>query len=257
MSARDFEGKVVLVTGGSSGIGREACLLLAARGAKVVVAGRDPAKVAKAVAEIGAQGGMAHGIACDVAKDDDVLRMVSEAVGLYGRLDGAVNNAGIVGPIAPIVDYDLSAARQVFDTDMVSVFVSMQAQLKIMIPQQSGSIVNTCSIWGLSAGANYAAYCAAKHGVAGMTKAAALETGRLGIRVNAVCPGFTYTPMISDGGLSIKQGSKEYQDASEAQIMGRMAHPREVAEGIVWLLSDAASFTTGSLLSIDGGFNAR
>jgi NAD(P)-dependent dehydrogenase (short-subunit alcohol dehydrogenase family) len=253
----EFAGKVVLVTGGASGIGFETAQILGRRGAKVALASRNEAKVADAVAKITATGASAHGIRADVTRDEDVFRMVRETVAVFGRLDGAVNNAGIIGPIMGLVDYDLSAARQVIEANMTSVLVCMQTQLKIMIPQRSGSIVNVGSIWSITAGANYAAYCAAKHGVAGMTKAVALETGRLGIRVNAVCPGFTYTPMISDSGLKIKEGSKEYKEASESQVLGRMAHPSEVAEGIVWLLSEASSYATGTLLSVDGGFNAR
>lgn len=257
MTTKDFAGKVALVTGGASGIGREACLLLAGRGAKVAVVDMDSGKAAAVVAEITALGGTARAIACDVSKDDDVFRMVEETVKAYGRLDCCANNAGIIGPISPIQDTDLAAVRRVFDIDLMAVYTCMHAQLKVMVPQKSGSIVNTSSIWGISAGPNFAAYTAAKHGVAGLTKSAALETAQQGIRVNAICPGFTYTPMLSEGGLSLKSGTKEFDDANAAQPVGRMGHPREIAEGIVWLLSDAASYATGTLLSIDGGFNAR
>jgi NAD(P)-dependent dehydrogenase (short-subunit alcohol dehydrogenase family) len=257
MATRPFENKVVIVTGGATGIGLETSRLLAERGAKVAIASRRSDLAEKAAAEIVASGGVAIGITCDVSTDSDVFAMVSRTVAQYGRLDGAVNNAGIIGPIGPVVDYDLTAAREVLNINLMGTYVCVQAELRVMLEQGSGSIVNVGSIWSETAAANYAAYCTAKHGVAGLTKAAALEVGRLGVRVNAVLPGFTYTPMISNDGLKIKQGSKEYRDACEREVLGRAAHPREVAEAIAWLLSDASSYATGTLLSVDGGFNAR
>lgn len=257
MQTRPFENKVVIVTGGATGIGLETSRLLAERGAKIVIASRRVSLAEQAAAEIVASGGSAIGIACDVARDSDVFAMVSRTVAEYGRLDGAVNNAGIIGPVAPVIDYDLGAAREVLNINLMGVYVCLQAELQVMVTHGYGSIVNVGSIWSETAAGNYAAYCASKHGVAGLTKAAALEVGRQGVRVNAVLPGFTYTPMISDDGLKIRKGSKEYRDACEREVLGRAAHPREVAEAISWLLSDASSYATGTLLSVDGGFNAR
>jgi NAD(P)-dependent dehydrogenase (short-subunit alcohol dehydrogenase family) len=253
----EFEGKVALVTGGASGIGYKTALRLARGGAKVVIADMNADKLAKVKAEIESNGGRAHTTICDVTKDADVAAAVSVAVNTFGRLDFGVNNAGITGPVGPLVEYDLDAARQIIAVDLMAVISCMQAELKVMVPQGCGAIVNTSSIWGLTAGANFVAYSAAKHGVSGATKAAALEVAELGIRVNAIAPGFTETPMITDQGLMIRRGSKEYNEAAAAHPMNRWGQPEEMAEGISWLLSNAASFVTGTVLSIDGGFVAR
>ncbi len=253
----DFEGKVALVTGGASGIGEATAMLLASRGAKVAIADMNEANLARVKASIEALGGEAITIRCNVTNDDEIANMVKQTVDAFGRLDCAVNNAGITGPIGPLVDFDLGAARDIIAIDLTSVIACMQAELRAMLPNGSGAIVNTCSIWGLVAGGNYLAYTAAKHGVVGATRAAALETATAGVRVNAIAPGFTETPMVTEQGLKLKPGMKEYDAAGAAHPMNRMGKPREMAEGIVWLLSDAASFVTGTVLSIDGGFVAR
>ena len=254
---RDFEGKVAVVTGGASGIGEATALLLAKRGAKVVIADMNEAKLAKVKADVEALGGEALAVTCNVTKDDEVASMVKQTVDRFGTLDFGVNNAGITGPIGPLVDYDLDAAREILAIDVVAVIACMKEEMKVMLGKGGGAIVNTCSIWSFTAGANFVAYCAAKHGVVGATKAAALETATKGIRVNGIAPGFTETPLITEQGLKLKPGMKEYDEAGAAHPMNRMGQPHEMAEGIVWLLSDAASFVTGSILSIDGGFNAR
>lgn len=253
----DFSGKSALVTGGASGIGRATALVLAKSGANVAIADMNDEKLAQVKAEIEALGVKAIAINCDVTKDDQVAAMVQQTAKDFGSLDLCVNNAGITGPIGPLVDYDLDAARQIIAIDLMAVISCMQAQLKVMIPAGGGAIVNTCSIWGLTAGGNFTAYSAAKHGVAGATKAVALEVAEQGIRVNAIAPGFTETPLVTDQGLKIKRGTQEYDDAGAAHPMNRWGQPEEMAEGITWLLSDAASFVTGTVLSIDGGFVAR
>jgi NAD(P)-dependent dehydrogenase (short-subunit alcohol dehydrogenase family) len=254
---KEFAGKVVLVTGGGSGIGRATAHLFATRGANVMVADRSNAS-AKAVAdEITAEGGDAIFTFCDVTDDASIRDMLRTTVGHYDRLDYAVNNAGITGSIAPLVDFDMSEAREIIAVNLTGVMVCMREELQFMLPKRKGAIVNTCSIWGLVAGGNYAAYCASKHGVAGLTKSVALETAQSGIRVNAVCPGFTETPMVTEQGLKLKRGTPEYQAAGNAHPMGRMAQPEEIAEGIAWLCSERSSFVTGECLAVDGGFLAR
>lgn len=253
----EFDGKVALVTGGASGIGRATALRLAASGAKVVIADMTADKLDAVKAEIEAAGGTAHAVTCDVTDDAEVQAAVQAAVDTFGGLNLAVNNAGITGPIGPLAEYDLAAARQIIAIDLMAVISCMQAQFKVMIPAGGGAIVNTASIWGLTAGANFVAYTAAKHGVTGATKAAALEVAQQGIRVNAIAPGFTYTPMVSDQGLTIKRDTPEYADAASYHPMNRWGEAEEMAEGIAFLLSDKASFTTGTVLSIDGGFVAQ
>ncbi len=254
---KEFDSKVALITGGASGIGYKTAIRLASAGAKVVLADMNAANLEKVKGEIEAAGGVAHTVVCNVTDDRDNAAAVRAAVKVFGRLDFGVNNAGITGPIGPLVDYDLDAVRQIIAIDLVAVISCMKEQLKVMLPQGGGSIVNTCSIWGLTAGANFVAYTAAKHGVAGATKATALEVAEKGVRINAIAPGFTETPLVTDQGLAIKRGTKEYADAAAAHPMNRWGQPEDMAEGIAWLLSDKASFVTGTILSIDGGFVAR
>jgi NAD(P)-dependent dehydrogenase (short-subunit alcohol dehydrogenase family) len=253
----DMIGKVALVTGGGSGIGRETSLLFARRGASVVVADIDLDNAQTVAAAIEAAGGKALALRVDVTDESSVQAMVARSVERFGAIDCAANNAGITGPISEIVDMPLSDARMIVEVDLISVFLCMKEELKVMLPRGKGAIVNTCSIWGLVAGANYAMYSAAKHGVAGLTKAGALEVATRGVRVNAICPGFTVTPMLTDQGLKLKPGTEAYAAADNAHPIGRMGRPGEIAEGIVWLASDAASFVTGTCLSADGGFTAR
>lgn len=253
----EFKGKVALVTGGASGIGRATALRLAGGGAKVLIADMNAARLEAVKAEIEAAGGIAATRVCDVTDDAQVEATVQAAVQTFGRLDYGVNNAGITGPIAPLVEYDLAAARQILAIDLMAVMSCMQAQFKVMIPQGGGAIVNTSSIWGLTAGANFVAYTAAKHGVSGATKAAALEVAEQGIRVNAIAPGFTYTPMVADQGLMIKKDTEEYAAGAANHPMNRWGEAENMADGIAFLLSDRAEFITGTILSIDGGFVAR
>jgi NAD(P)-dependent dehydrogenase (short-subunit alcohol dehydrogenase family) len=160
----EFEGKVALITGSASGIGHKTALRLASGGARVVLADMSADKLAQVKSEIEANGGAAKAVTCDVTRDEDVRAAVKAAVGTFGRLDYAVNNAGITGPIGPLVDYDLDAAKHIIAVDLMSVISCMQAEFKVMIPG-GGAIVNTSSIWGLTAAGNFVAYTAAKHGV--------------------------------------------------------------------------------------------
>jgi NAD(P)-dependent dehydrogenase (short-subunit alcohol dehydrogenase family) len=254
---KEFSSKIVLITGAGSGIGRATAHLFGSMGASVVVADCDDQHAKKVAGEITGSGGIATSIACDVTVDTDVRNLLRATVDRYERLDYAVNNAGITGPIAPLVDFDVSAARKIIDINLMGVLLCMQEELKVMMPSGTGAVVNTCSIWGRAAAANFAAYCASKHAVAGLTKAVALEMAQTGIRVNAVCPGFTETPMVTERGLKLKRGTPEHKAAGDAHPMGRMAQPEEIAQGIVWLCSERSSFVTGECLAIDGGFLAR
>jgi len=253
----DMIGKVALVTGGGSGIGRETALLFARRGASVIVADINVDHASKVAGEIESAGGKALAIHVDVTNEESVQAMVRKGVEGFGAIDFAANNAGITGPISEIADMSLADARMIVEVDLISVFLCMREELKVMLPRGQGAIVNTCSIWGLVAGPSYAMYSAAKHGVAGLTKAGALEVATRGIRVNAVCPGFTVTPMLTEQGLKLKPGTEAYAAADGAHPIGRMGRPGEIAEGIVWLASGASSFVTGTCLSVDGGFTAR
>jgi NAD(P)-dependent dehydrogenase (short-subunit alcohol dehydrogenase family) len=249
--------KIGLVTGAGSGIGRATAHLLASRDHHVIVADMNKENADKVVQEIRNSGLQATAKQIDVTDDDAVAALFAEIDEEFGQLDSAVNNAGITGPIGPVQEFDLTAANTILDVDLISVFVCLQQEIRMMQKQGSGSIVNLSSIWGLTAGANYAAYTAAKHGVSGLTRAAALETAQLGIRVNAICPGFTVTPMLTDQGLKLQRGTKEFEAAGAFHPMGRMGEPGEMAASICWLLGDESSFVTGHLLSVDGGFVAQ
>jgi NAD(P)-dependent dehydrogenase (short-subunit alcohol dehydrogenase family) len=249
---RDFEGKAIIVTGGGSGIGEATARLLAARGAKVMVAdlARDHADaVAKAISDAG---GTARSHTIDVTDYDAVEKMVADAVSAFGRLDGAVNNAGIGGESNPIGAYDLGSWRKVIEVNLNSVFYCMKAELAVMEKQGAGAIVNMASILGTNGFANSSAYVAAKHGVVGLTKSAALEYSPKGIRINAVGPGFIKTPLID---ANLDDAAQEFLVSKHP--IGRLGEAEEVAAITAFLLSDAASFVTGSYHLVDGGYSAQ
>ncbi|WP_439106315.1 SDR family oxidoreductase [Congregibacter sp.] len=246
--------KVVLVTGGGAGIGRAACLAFAREGARLVVSDVDPAGGSETVDAIRSVGGEAHFVQADVSKAADVKAMVDECIAAYGQLDCAFNNAGIEGDVAvPITEASEETWDRVMDVNLKSVFLCMKYQLLHMQERGSGSIVNTASIAGLIGGTFGAAYFASKHGVVGLTKAAAIEYGRAGIRVNAVCPGIIETDMAERS----MGDNEKLQDIVRAQYpLRRFGRAEEVAESVLWLCSDAASFVTGQCLAVDGGFVA-
>lgn len=245
----DFDGKVALVTGAASGIGRAAALQLAGRGARVVVADLDPDGLDAVVAEITGAGGEATAVPTDVADPEQITRLVASAVATYGRLDLALNNAGLSGTYAALADQTLESWEHTLAVNLTGVFLCLQAEIPAMLATGGGAIVNTASAAGQMGFANLPAYVASKHGVIGLTKSVALEFARKGVRVNAICPGTVRTRMI-----------REFAGSDEAvEQMGRMApmarigEPDEVAEAAVWLLSDAARFVTGHALAVDGG----
>jgi NAD(P)-dependent dehydrogenase (short-subunit alcohol dehydrogenase family) len=249
----DVAGKVALVTGGASGIGRAAAVRLALGGASILVADRDEVGGHGTVDLIADAGGVAHFCTVDVTDPDAIVAMVDDAVGTYGRLDLAVNNAGMSGTYAPLGDQTLDDWNHTLAVNLTSVFLSMQAEIAAMLDQGGGSIVNTASGAGLMGFANLPAYVASKHGVVGLTKSVALEFARKGIRVNAVCPGSVRTPMLEGftGG-----DEAALQGMGKMQPIGRLGTPDEIAEAIAWLCSDAASFVTGVALPVDGGVMA-
>jgi NAD(P)-dependent dehydrogenase (short-subunit alcohol dehydrogenase family) len=247
-------GKVALVTGGSSGIGRATAQIFAREGAKVVVADVGVESGEETVRLIQAAGGEAVFIKTDVAQAADVEAMVKKAVDTYGRLDCAFNNAGIEGVVKPTVEYGEADWDRVLAINLKGVWLCMKAELQQMLKQGSGAIVNTASVAGLVGLSGFSAYVAAKHGVNGLTKTAALEYAKAGIRVNAVCPGAIRTPMF-ERGVRDNPGIEEQVVAMEP--IGRMAAPAEVGEAVVWLCSDAASFVTGLPMAVDGGWVAQ
>jgi NAD(P)-dependent dehydrogenase (short-subunit alcohol dehydrogenase family) len=248
------EGKIALVTGGSSGIGRATALLFAKEGAKVVVADVTVSGGEETVQMIKAAGGEAIFVKADMAKAADVEAMVQKAVATYGRLDCAHNNAGIEGTTKKTHDYDEAEWDRVIAINVKGVWLCMRYQIPQMLKQGGGAIVNTASDAGLLGVPQMPAYVASKHAVVGLTKTAALEYAKAGIRVNAVCPGVIKTPMV-DRITGLRPGRAERMTAAEP--IGRMGKPEEIAAAVVWLCSDAASFVTGLPMAVDGGIAAQ
>ena len=248
-------GKVALVTGGSSGIGRTSALAFAKAGAKVIVADVMSDGGEEAVSLIKKEGGQSIFIRTDVTKADEVEAMVSKAVKSFGRLDCAFNNAGILGERNLVADYTEEGWHKVININLTGTWLCMKYEILQMLKQNSGSIVNTSSVLGL-VGANgpAPAYAASKHGIIGLTKSAALTYAPSGIRVNAVCPSFVKTPLIDP----LTGGDPEMEAAlNERHPIGRMGKPEEIAEAVMWLCSDAGSFVTGHAMSVDGGYVAQ
>ncbi len=250
------EGKVALVTGGGSGIGRATALVFAREGAKLVVADMNADGGQQTVHGITEQGGEAVFVRADMTVATEVEALVSRAVVIYGRLDCACNNAGVTQRAYPPTDeYPLDDWHRVLAVNLTGVWLCLKYELAQMRTQGSGAIVNTASIAGLVGIAGRSAYVASKHGVVGITKTAALEYGSQGIRVNAVCPGYVRTPMV-DYVLRHEGPELEAQMLAREPI-GRLGRPEEIAETVVWLCSDAASFITGHAMAADGGFMAQ
>ena len=247
-------GKVVLVTGGGSGIGRASALALAREGADVVVSDvveEGGNETLRLIEEAGGKGLFIRG---DVADATDVQRIIEEIEAHYGRLDGAHNNAGIEGIQAPTADCTEENWDRVLRVNLKGTWLCMKYEIPLMLKQHTGSIVNTASVAGLVGFPNIVAYNASKGGVIQLTRTAALEYATDGIRVNAVCPGVIRTPMVE----RFLGGSAEAEAAFVAmEPVGRMGTPEEIAEAVVWLLSDASSFVTGDALPVDGGLVAQ
>jgi NAD(P)-dependent dehydrogenase (short-subunit alcohol dehydrogenase family) len=251
-----FTDAVAVVTGGGSGIGRTTALEFADRGASVVVADVDVAGGEGTVAEIEDAGGRARFVETDVTDPAATRAMVDVAVDAYGRLDYAFNNAGIGGEQTPVTDYDPEDWRAVIDVNLVGVFNCLKPEIERMQGQDSGgAVVNNSSILGQVGFETSSAYVAAKHGLLGLTKTAALENGETGVRVNAVCPGFIETPLLESGGITSDPQMRTRIESLHA--MNRLGTPQEVADAVCWLCSDEASFVTGEALGVEGGYLSR
>jgi NAD(P)-dependent dehydrogenase (short-subunit alcohol dehydrogenase family) len=250
----DMQGKVAIVTGGSTGIGRASALAFARRGASVVIADVNDEAAEEAVELVKAEGADARYVRTDVTDSAQVAAMVEQTVGAFGRLDYAHNNAGMSGMSAGVVDCTEEQWNHTIALNLTGVFLSMKHEIPKMLVAGGGAIVNTSSGAGLVGFAALPAYVASKHGVIGLTKSAALELVRAGIRVNAICPGTTRTPMIENYIGGDPQMEKLMTMASP---LGRMAKPEEMAEAAVWLCSDAASFVNGVALPVDAGAVAQ
>lgn len=247
-----LEGKVTLVTGSGSGIGRAIVELAAREGARVVVSDAN-AEAGQEVADaIGQAGGESKFIACDVTDLGQVTQLVDAVVAEFGRLDCAVNNAGVRGVASLTEDIPEEEWDRVMAVDLKGVFLCMTRELAQMAAQGSGSIVNMSSTAGIVGWPTISAYSAAKFGVRGLTKAAALEYAAAGVRVNAICPGMTDTPMLTEV-IGESRESEEFRGIAAQQPMDRVADPAETAEAVLWLLSDASSYATGTDLVLDGG----
>lgn len=247
-----FQNKVALVTGGSFGIGRAAAIAFAKRGAKVVVA--DWVEDNETVSMIRNARGEAIFVKCDVSSEEDVRNMVGKTIEQYGRLDFAFNNAGVEGLSAPTHECTDENWERTINVNLKGAWLCMKYEIPHMLEQGGGAIVNNASIAGLVGFPGIPAYVASKHGMIGLTKNAALEYAKSGIRVNVVCPGVIRTPMIDR--FTGKDKEVEKQFASQEPI-GRLGEPEEVAEAVIWLCSDAASFVTGHPMVVDGGWVAQ
>ena len=251
--ADDMTGKVALVTGGGSGIGRAAVLAFSKRGATVATVDLDEAGGAETVRLAGELGAKVDFWRVDVSKADEVEAMVSRVVASHGRLDYAYNNAGIEGPTGSLVECSEADFDRVISVNLKGVWLCMKSEIPVMIAAGGGAIVNTSSISGLKGSSGLGPYAGSKFGVAGLTRSAALEFGGQGVRVNAICPGTIDTPMVE---RLWGADPKKSQQLLEGTPLHRQGHPAEVAEVVVWLCSDAASYVNGNLMKVDGGYLA-
>ena len=250
-----FENKVTLVTGAGSGLGLAAAKAFAESGGAVVLADRDEKSARAAADELVAKGHQALAVVCDVSDDGQVEAMVAQTVATFGHLDAAYNNAGVQNVLAETADSIREDYDRVMAINLGGIWSCMKFELQQMRKEGSGTIVNCSSLGGLVGGAERGTYHAAKHGVLGFTKSAALEYAARGIRINAVCPGLIHTPMADQ---MIAAGQGDALRAMEKSIpMGRVGLPEEIANAVLWLCSDAASYVTGQSISVDGGFIMR
>lgn len=251
-----FDGKVALVTGAASGIGRATALAYARQGARVVVADLDEDGVETTVQKISEEGGIAQGVTVDVSSPEAAERMVETTIDVFGRLDYACNNAGIEGARVSTTEYTVEEWDRVMAVNLRGAWLCMKHEIPHMLENdEGGAIINMASILGKVGFASAPAYTAAKHGLVGLTKAAALEYSAQGIRVNAVCPAFIETPMLDRAGLTTDP--EAYKQLEGLHPIGRLGTSEEVAEAVVWLSSPAASFVTGHALLVDGGYTAQ
>lgn len=252
---KSFVDKAVIVTGGGSGIGKAAALAFARSGAAVLVADVARENGKRVVSEIRRRGGRAAFVRTDVSREAEVKAMIEAAVARFGRLDAAFNNAGIEGPAAAAGDYSLEDWETVIRVNLTGVWLCLKYEIGQMLRQGGGAIVNMASILGHVGYASAPAYTTSKHGIVGLTKAAALDYAGRGIRVNAVCPGFIETPMLERAG--IMKDPEVLKSVVLSHPLGRLGTSEEVAAAVLWLCSEEASFITGQSLIVDGGYVAR
>jgi len=249
-----FEGKVAFVTGAGGGIGRAAALAFAREGASVVVSDISEQDARETVRMIEEPGGRALAVGCDVTRSGDVKAALDQTVETFGRLDVAFNNAGVEQEPKAAAELTEEEWDRIVAVDLRGVFLCMKHEIPLMLEQGGGAIVNTSSGAGVKGFEGQAAYVAAKHGVVGLSKAAALDYARENIRINAVCPGIIDTPMMDRFGGGTPEGKeRELAGAAAAQPIGRAGKSEEIAAAVVWLCSDAASFAVGHAMVVDGG----
>jgi NAD(P)-dependent dehydrogenase (short-subunit alcohol dehydrogenase family) len=247
-----FKDKVVIVTGATSGIGRAIAIAFGREGAKVVVAGRGEQAGAETVSLVEQAGGQGLSVTMDVSKEEDIERLVATTVEHFGRLDIAFNNAGVLLDRGPITGATGEMIDQTFDVNVRGVALSMKHEIDAMLKTGGGSIVNTASVFGLRPPAGLSIYNASKYAVLGLTKTAALEFAKQGIRINAICPGIVHTAMTA----GLKDDPAREAHILAAHPMGRFGKAEEIAAGVLYLCSAEASFVTGVSLPVDGGYTA-
>jgi NAD(P)-dependent dehydrogenase (short-subunit alcohol dehydrogenase family) len=252
--AYDFHGRVAVVTGAGSGMGLATAQAFAESGAAVVLADSNEQPLRSAAAELTSVGHQALGVGCDVSDEAQVAALIERTVDTFGRLDMAFNNAGIQAPPTDAADEPAETFDRVNAINLRGVWACMKHELRPMRAQGSGAIVNCSSLGGLVGLPGRAAYHAAKHGVLGLTKSAALEYAPRGIRINAVCPGTIETPMVAD---MLAKGELDMDEAIANQPIARLGQASEIAPAVLWLCSPGASFVIGVALPIDGGYTAR
>ncbi len=251
---KSFAGKVVLVTGGNTGIGRATAIAFAREGARVVITGRREKEGAETVAQINQAGSEGLFISADVAKAEDARMMVQRTVETFGRLDCAVNNAGVEQLVTPLLSQTEEEFDRIMSVNVKGVWLSLKYEIEQMLKQGGGAIVNLSSVSGLIGVGGVEIYAASKHAVLGLTKSAAMEFAQSAIRINAVCPGAIKTEMFE----RITQGATEIAELFKAaHPIGRMGEPEEIASAVLWLCSAGASFMTGQTVTVDGGFTAQ
>jgi A-factor type gamma-butyrolactone 1'-reductase (1S-forming) len=249
-----LDGKIALVTGGGSGIGRSAAILFSKEGAKVAIAGRRQYEGEQTVDIIKKEGGTAFFMQVDVSVNNDVKKFIGKIISLYGRLDCAFNNAGIDGKKASLIELEEIEWDEIIDINLKGTFLLMKYEIICMLEQRGGAIVNMASVCSFIARPDRCAYNASRHGVVGLTRSSALEVAHKGIRVNAVAPGSTRTDIFL---RSTKGNTNLEKFYAESHPMKRIAEPKEIAEAALWLCSDRSSFVVGHTLIVDGGFTIQ